>query len=126
MSLDRLSVARGFVAMQEKAGAKRAIIELAALLLEHRMHSQIDEILADISQEYTRVYGVVEDHARSPFPLSEELKETLSMRVKKSTGAKRVILHEELDTTLLGGVIMSAPDMELDLSLRSKLEKLKA
>ena len=68
----------------------------------------------------------VEAHARSPFPLSEELKETLSMRVKKSTGAKRVILHEELDTTLLGGVIMSAPDMELDLSLRSKLEKLKA
>ena len=126
MAMDRIAIARGFVARLEKVGAQKAVKELAALVLEYRLHSQVDEILADISQEYARVHGIVEAEARTAFPLSEELKHTLSERVKASTGAKKVILHEEIDTTLLGGVIVNAPDMELDLSLKTKLAKLRA
>ena len=126
MAMDRMAIARGFVSRLDKVGAQKAVKELAALVLEYRLHSQIDEILADISQEYARVHGVVEAEARTAFPLSEELKDALSERVKASTGAKKVILHEEIDTTLLGGVIVNAPDMELDLSLKTKLAKLRA
>lgn len=126
MAMDRMAIARGFVSRLDKVGAQKAVKELAALVLEYRLHSQVDEILADISQEYARVHGVVEAEARTAFPLSEELKDTLSERVKASTGAKKVILHEEIDTTLLGGVIVNAPDMELDLSLKTKLAKLRA
>jgi len=126
MAMDRMAIARGFVSRLDKVGAQKAVKELAALVLEYRLHSQVDEILADISQEYARVHGVVEAEARTAFPLSEELKHALSERVKASTGAKKVILHEEIDTTLLGGVIVNAPDMELDLSLKTKLAKLRA
>lgn len=126
MALDRTDIARGFVARLDKAGAKKAVKELASLLLEYRLHGQLEEILADISKEYARVHGIVEAEARSAFPLSQELKKELAARVKKSTGAKSVILHEEIDKSLLGGVVVSAPDMELDLSLRIKLAKLKA
>lgn len=124
--MNRIDIARGFVARLDKIGAKKAVKELASLLLEQRMHSQINEILADIAKEYARVHGVVEAEARTAFPLSDSLKKELTERVKKSTGAKSVILHEEVDKSLLGGVIISAPDMELDLSLRTKLAKLKA
>jgi hypothetical protein len=34
----------------DKVGAQKAVKELAALLLEYRLHSQIDEILADIAR----------------------------------------------------------------------------
>ncbi|MFO0971729.1 MAG: F0F1 ATP synthase subunit delta [Candidatus Saccharimonadales bacterium] len=126
MAFDRIDIARGFVARLDKAGAKKAVKELASLLLEQRLHNQAEEILADITKEYARVHGIVEAEARTAFPLSTELKKALSERVKQTTGAKAVILHESVDKSLLGGVIVSAPEMELDLSLRTKLAKLKA
>ena len=125
MAFDRIDIARGFVARLDKAGAKKAVKELASLLLEQRLHNQAEEILADITKEYARVHGIVEAEARTAFPLSTELKKALSERVKQTTGAKAVILHESVDKSLLGGVIVSAPEMELDLSLRTKLAKLK-
>lgn len=126
MAFDRTDIARGFVARLDKVGSKKAVQELASLLLEHRLHGQVDEVLVAISKEYAKVNGVVEAQVRSAFPLSSELKKELSERVKTSTGAKKVILHEEIDKSLLGGVVVRAPDMELDLSLKTKLAKLKA
>lgn len=126
MANDRIYIAKGFVARTDKVGVKKAIKELASFLLEHHLHSQIEEILSDISKEYARVHGIVEAEARTAFPLSSTIKKELEQRVKKATGAKTVLLHEEIDKSLLGGVIVSAPDMELDLSLKTKLTKLKA
>ena len=126
MRYSRTDIAHGFVARFDKVGAKKAIRELASLLLEQRLHDQIEEIVSDIGKEYTKKHGIIEAEARSAFPLSAQLKKELNEHVKRSTGAKTVILHEELDTSLLGGVVISAPDMELDLSLKTKLAKLKA
>lgn len=121
MALDRISIAQGFVARLDKVGAKKATKELAALLVDQRLHSQVEDILVDISKVYAQVHGIIDAEARTAYPLSDGLKKELIERVKQSTGAKTVILHEEIDESLLGGVIVSAPDMELDLSLRSKL-----
>jgi F-type H+-transporting ATPase subunit delta len=96
-------------------------------LVDQRLHSQVEDILVDISKEYAQVHGIIDAEARTAFPLSDDLKNRAdSERVKQSTGAKTVILHEEIDRNLLGGVIVSAPDMELDLSLKTKLVKLRA
>lgn len=126
MALDRTDIARGFVKRLDKVGAKKAVKELASLLVDQRLHSQVEDILIAIADEYSKKHGLVEAEARTAFPLSKELKAELEKRVQESTGAKKVILHEEIDKSLLGGVIISAPDMELDLSLRTKLAKLKA
>lgn len=126
MVFDRTIVAKGFVARLDKVGAKKAVKELASLLVDQRLHSQVEDILIAIADEYAKKHGVVEAEARTAFPLSKDIKAELERRVKDSTGAKKVILHEEVDKSLLGGVIVSAPDMEIDLSLRTKLAKLKA
>lgn len=126
MALSRTDVASGFVARLDKVGAKKATKELAALIVDQRLHGQVEDILVDISKEYARVHGVIDAEARTAYPLSDTLKKELIERVKQSTGARSVILHEEIDKSLLGGVIVSASDMELDLSLRAKLAKLKA
>lgn len=123
--MNRSDIARGFVKRLDTVGAKKAVKELAALLLEHRLHSQVEEILADIAKEYARAHGIVEAEARTAFPLSAGLRQELVERVKKNTGAKSVLLHEAIDKSLLAGVVVSAPDMELDLSLKTKLAKLK-
>ena len=125
MKYSRTDIARGFVKQLDEAGVKKAVQQLAAVLLEQRMHNQLDEILEDVSREYARAHGVVEATAVSAFPLSAEIKKELIARVAKKTGAKKVTLTEEIDRSLLGGVVVTAPDMELDLSLKTKLAKLK-
>lgn len=126
MRMTRVHVAEAFVAQADKIGIKKAVKQLAALLLEYRMHDQVEELIFDIAREYQLKHGVVEAEARTPHKFGAELKNELSMLVQKTTGAKKVILHEEIDESLLAGVVLSAPDMELDLSLKSKLAKLRA
>lgn len=126
MRMTRVHIAEAFVVQADKVGIKTAVKELAALLLEHRIHDQVEELLFDIAREYQMKHGVVEAEAKTPYKLGAELKKELSLVVRRTTGAKKVILHEEIDESLLAGVVLSAPDMELDLSLKSKLAKLRA
>lgn len=126
MKYSRSDIAKAFVTQADKVGTKRATKDLAALLLDQRIHGDVDLILEDIAKEYNRVHGVVESTVKTAHPLSKDLKAELEKRVKAKTGAKKVIINEEIDRSLLGGVIVSAPGMELDLSLKNKLNKLKA
>lgn len=126
MRFRRTDIARAFVQQADTKSIDHAVKELAALLLEERMHDQIEEIILDIAREYQLQHGVVEAEARTAQKLSAEVKKQLAERVKATTGAKKVVLHEEIDQALLGGVVLSAPDMELDLSLKSKLARLRA
>jgi F-type H+-transporting ATPase subunit delta len=121
----RTQVAKAYVAHADTVGYKKATKQLAYLILDQHMHSDVDEILADIAVENARVHGIIEAEAKTAHPLSSSLKKDLEERVKKETKAKKVILHEEIDRSLLGGVIVTAPNMELDLSLKTKLAKLK-
>lgn len=126
MKYSRSDIAKAFVSRADEVGVKRASKDLAALVLEQRIHEEVDEIIEDIMAEYSRTHGIVESTVTSAHPLSSELKKQLEQKVKTKTGAKKVILNEEIDRSLLGGVVVTAPGMELDLSLKSKLNKLKA
>lgn len=126
MRLTRPHIAKAFVAQADQKGIDHAVKELAALLLEERMHDQVEEIILDISKEYQLQHGVIEADVKTAFKLSDNIKIKLVETVKATTGAKKVLLNEEIDTSLLAGLILSAPDMELDLSLKTKLAKLKA
>ncbi len=126
MTFSRSDIAAGFITRLDTVGAKKAVKELASLLVEQRLYRQVDAILMDISREYAKKHGIVEAEVRTAFLLSESIKKELIAHVKQQTNAKTVILHEALDKSILGGVVVTAPDMELDLSLKTKLAKLRA
>ena len=125
MRLTRPHIAKAFVSQADKVGITRAVKELAALLFEERMHDQIEEIILDIADQYQAQHGVIEADVKTAFKLSQDIKKQLIDIVKVNTGAKKVVLNEETDPTLLAGLVISAPDMELDLSLKTKLAKLR-
>lgn len=126
MKYSRKDIAKGFLKQLNSKGQQEALKELAALLLEQELHDQVDEIINDIALEYHKKYGVIEATVKTAFKISAELKSKLSEIIKQKTGAKTVIINEEVDRTLIGGVILTAPGMELDLSIKSKLAKLRA
>lgn len=123
--LSRTHIAQGFVSLADVKGSRFAIRQLAALLLEYHLHAELEEIVADIEQEYFRRHGRVEAHVKTAFRLSQAIRQQLSTSIKKRLSANSVQLQEEIDRSLLGGVVITAPGMELDLSLRTKLAKLK-
>lgn len=125
-TLSHTDIARGFVAKLDASGTKEATKQLAALIIEEKLHNQTDEILDSIQTEYQRVHGIVEATTHSVFPLSAASKKQIQAVVAKKVHAKQVVLHELIDPTVLGGVKVTAPDMELDLTLKAKLAKLKA
>lgn len=125
-AVSHTDIARGFVAQLSSSTTKKATKQLAALIIEEKLHNQTDEILDSIQAEYQRVHGIVEATAHSVFPLSASSKKHIQAIVAEKTHAKQVVLHELINPELLGGVKITAPDMELDLTLKSKLAKLKA
>ena len=125
MNYRRTDVAKAFIIEADK-NMDRAIKQLASLILEERMHSQVEDILNDIAREYRLQKGYIEADVLTAFKLNKELKQQLEQRVKLETGAKNVNLNETVDSSLLAGVIVSAPGMEINLSLKSKLAKLRA
>ncbi len=96
------------------------------LLQDVRKYKILGQILAVVLLGLYVQKGYVEADVISAFKLGEKLKRQLELRIKSETGAKNVNLNETLDSSLLAGVIVSAPGMELDLSLKSKLAKLRA
>lgn len=126
MITNHSDIAKGFVAQLDTVGAKKATQQLAAYILENRIHNQTSEIMDAVQAEVQRVHGIVEATTASVYPLTAELKKRVQDIVAAKTGAKKVVLHEQIDPTVLGGVKINAPDMELDLTLKTKLAKLKA
>lgn len=123
MKYSRTDIAVGFVKTAQQHGNKKAVKELAALILELRLHGQVEEIIQDISGEYARL-GFVEAEVKTAFKLSQKLKKQLETYVKNHTGAESVLLHEEVDKNLLAGIVLTAPGLELDTSLMSKLKSI--
>ena len=119
------SIAAGFLQQYSTAGLKAATQQLAAYILEYRLHAQIEDILLSVQGQYQQQYGVVEAVATSVHPLTAEIKKQLQNLVVQKTSAKTVVLHEEQDESVLGGVKVATSAMEFDFTLRSKLDRLR-
>lgn len=126
MKYTRADIAKGFMSQADKHGVKKATQDTAALILEQRLHGDLDQIIDDIAREYAKQKGIIEAEVKTAFKLTADARALIIEKVKQKTGAKTIKLHETIDRSLLGGVIVTAPDMELDLSLKTKLAKLKA
>jgi F-type H+-transporting ATPase subunit delta len=83
------------------------------------------EMLADIAEEYNRLYdnlnGSVKAQITTAVSLDDIEKLKVSQRLERMTG-KRVILEAEIDPAIIGGIIIRIGDKLIDGSLRRKLE----
>jgi len=75
----------------------------------HELFEQDGQLLAEVT---------------SARPLDGSVRKTLEKLLRDQTGAKTVALTEEIDTSLLGGLIARTSDGELDASVRTKLNRL--
>jgi len=105
--------------------SKRLSRELAAYLLTERRTGELDSLLRDVQADWAEA-GHVEVVATSAFPLTPAVRSDITRRVKAIyPQAKQVIINEVRDPEVIGGVRLNLPDRQLDLSIRSELNKFK-
>lgn len=110
---------------EQPASAKALGQEIAAYLLAEGRTGELDSILRDVMQ-YRADNGIVEVVAVDAHPLSDAVRVDISSVVRGLyPAAKQIIISEELDASVIGGVRLELANQQLDLSVRSKLNRFK-
>lgn len=108
-----------------KGVSKRFSQEIAAYLLSERRTGQLESILRDVQGDWAEA-GTVEVLASSAHPLTAGVKADIKRQVKTVyPQAKQIIVTEQHDPEVIGGVRLSLADQQLDLSVQAKLNKFK-
>jgi F-type H+-transporting ATPase subunit delta len=98
---------------------------LAAWLVDGRRVRDADLLLRDIESELLLRHGHLAVNVISARELSASIRSALSSQMEALSDAKTIEILPEVDTSLLGGLIVRTPDAEMDASLRTKLDRLR-
>jgi len=127
MSLPRRQVAT-MVAKQtlEPSLDRKALARsIAAYLLDTNSTGELESLLRDIAQ-YRADKGIVEVTALSAHELSTQVRSDIETLVRAwYPTVTSVIINERRDAAVIGGVRLELVDRQLDLSIRSRLNRLK-
>ena len=109
-----------------KSGASKGLSRsLAAYLMSEHRVQELDSILRDVMDDWAKV-GYLEVLAFSAYPLTPGLKKDIVARIKAiSPQAKQIVVTEQLDPTVVGGVRLRLANRQLDLSVEHKLHQFK-
>ena len=108
------------------ASMKKVAEVLAAYLAENRQLKNAELYLRDIRSELERRFGLVSANVSSARELNDELEKQICGFIKKTTNAKEIEILKSVDKNLIGGVIISTTEAELDNSVRTRLQKLRS
>lgn len=112
--------------MASSADERRKTIKLlSAYIISEKLADELDSLLNDIALELEKLTGTTQANVKSRFPLSASLRKQIKELVSTETGADSVVLAEEIDESLIGGITVSSPRLEIDISLNSVLRNFK-
>lgn len=87
-----------------------------------------ENILGAIGVEFIDIYnrknGIQVAHLTTAVPVDAALRDKISQFVAQITGAK-VELKEKVDTSIIGGFLLSLGDRQIDRTIKSRLKGLK-
>lgn len=107
--------------------SSKTIRRVAAYMVQTKRAKQVDLLVRDI-ERIAAQKGHVIAHVQSAHELSASVIQQIHQMVRdmESTDITDVEIDSHIDGSLLGGVIINTPEQELDLSLRNRLNRLKA
>ncbi|MFH1523099.1 MAG: ATP synthase F1 subunit delta [Patescibacteria group bacterium] len=105
---------------------KDKIRNYVQILIINNDISKIDKIIESYDKLWNKEHGIVEAEVVSAKKLDNEIIKLLNGYVSKLSGAKRVILNNEVNKDILGGVVIKYGDKVLDGSLKASLLELKS
>ena len=124
--LTRKQIAAAFLQLSSTESHTKAIRALAAYLIQQRRTRELDLVLNDIALLVQQKYGRVYAKVTSAHVVDESLRHNLVSLIKQLSKASAVEVSPALDPDLISGVKIETPQFQLDLSVRAKLNQLRA
>ncbi len=124
--VSRRSLAR-YGANQLLRGVPARVVakHLAAALIDSQHQKEAELLLADISYEPQSRGHLTAATVTTASQLSESLRAEIASLVKKSSKVKQVILTEQIDKKIIGGVRIETAERTWDKTVIGQLNKLR-
>ncbi len=124
--LSRRRVAREWTRLLIAQPNRRAelVQQIAGYVIEQKLTNQLHLFVNDVADELLAQQKHISADVITAFGLSTNSREHVAELLRKVTGAVTVALTEVTDPSLLGGIIVRTPQMELDASVKRQLTSL--
>ena len=104
------------------SGIDERLLNLIKILTEKRMIHLFDKVAAAYYDLYDQSRGIIRVVAVTAIPLTGEQSAAITKKLAASLG-KRVVLSNTVDRSILGGVKLRYNDVQLDGSVKTRLDK---
>ncbi len=111
-------------AVLEAEGFSSIVVRFVSVIAGNRRLNKLRAILGAFASLVARKRGVITAEVSTAHALSDIQREALRARLIES-GYGRVNIHEHVDPTLLGGLVVKIGARLYDSSLKSRLQRLK-
>jgi len=110
----------------KSSGEVKAVIKkFVEFLAKKNQLSKAEKIIVEFIKIWNDKRGIVEVRSVSAKGLDKETVKLLKNYIIKLSGAKEVIMNQEINKDILGGVVIRYADKVVDGSLRTQLGDLK-
>ena len=104
---------------------KLVLKKFVAILGRNRDLNKAEGIMEAFSVLWNQEHGELSAELLSARELGPTAREMVAGYLKEKTGAKKIMIKEEIDQKLLGGFVLKYDSKVLDGSLKASLEELK-
>lgn len=111
---------------KEGAALERTADDAFDFILKNRLLGKAPEILAALERLCDTDRGLVRAKVTSRRPLAKRAADAVAVALKKRYGAREAALQFAEDPSLLGGIRVETENEVIDLSLKRKIEELRA
>jgi len=84
----------------------------------------INEIIDVFLSEVSRINGEIKAEVTSSFSLDKAQQDEVKLAISKATGIKKIVLSNNVDESLIGGLIVKIGSKMIDNSIKTKLNRL--
>lgn len=104
---------------------KAILKNFVSILGDSRELNRATEIISAFNELWNKENGELAARLTSARELDKVSKEMVMDYLKEKTGAKKIILNEEIDKKIIGGFVLRYNSRVVDASLKTSLEDLK-
>ncbi len=115
----------GIISSVFKGRVSDTVYNFISLLTDKSRLTYFDGICEEFRNLYNEAFNIAEITVTTAAPLKTWLKEKLVAKLE-SVLNKKVILTEKLSPSILGGIVVNYGNVQMDSSLKTRLEKIRA
>lgn len=124
MKVKNIDIANAVLSLLEAGKSPKVVSRsLAGYLAQEHRTKDLDSILRSLTIKRENK-GIKEITVSGINPLSPKTRDLIE-KMFKTSSTKKVIINQRIDEELIGGIMIESNEQRLDLSIRSKVNKLR-